>query len=1250
VSVPAAKRFRVLRRLGEGGMGVVYEAVDRESGSRVALKTLRQMTPESLARLKREFRAMQDVHHPNLVSLGELVADGEECFFTMELIDGSDLLDHLQLRPRPPEPKDVPPTCPSPVDVQNTRSSSPPAHLNGAAIAYRFDEARLRSALRQLAEALCALHRAGLVHRDVKSSNVRVARNGRVVLLDFGLVSEAANNSGWTQQQWVGTPAYMAPEQIASGKVGPEADWYAFGVLMFETLTGKLPFEGHAFNIMLRKQKERPPAPASIAPDVPDDLDALCSNLLCFEAAARPRGADVLHVLGAVQDSTSPGSSRIRASCFVGRSAELDVLTSAFNDCRRGQAVTVAVEGESGVGKSALVSRFVHGLAAQWPDTVLLAGRCYGRESVAYKGFDGVVDALARFLSRANSEAEAVLPTRVAPLVKVFPVLRGVAAIAERMFDPLADVPDVALRERAFASLRELFTRLAVRRPLVVVIDDAQWCDPNSLELLAELMRPPEAPPLLLVLTARTPIGMTFATLGQAHLLPHTLKGDVRRVEVGPLPARDAGELASQLLLRTGVTDPQLAEWSVRQADGHPLFIDVIMRRAERYSGTVDTKLVLEDVLWAIVEELDQTARALLELIVVAAAPLPQEVVRRAARLNKNEFAKALSVLRVAHLAHTSGSRSTDLVEPYHDRIIIAVLAHLADARRVECHRRIAVALEISPHPDPEAQFVHWHEAGEAQRAAHYAVVAGDRAGEALAFDRAASLYRLALAGQRIQAPRRDLHLKLAKVLESAGRAESAARAYLDAAEGAAPLRRAELECAAAVALLASGRVDEGTAVLRRVLAAVNIRAPRTTLGALLWLMLCALWLRIVGLRFKERDPDDVRREDRARIDVLFAASLGFILSDSILGWCMTLRHLIAALRKGDRFRLLRASVMQFTSLAKLGKTAGKQERMLASIAAQLAEHEESTEGKAFLEGHRGIQLYLRGHWKAALAALDSAASSVHRHDHEWGWQSNLFLFSCWTLRWLGEYAELARRYARYSADADWRGDIYTAVQLRGGSLAVVWLAADQPAEARRHAREAIGQWSQTRYFLQHWHCMLGEAEIDLYVGDGQSAYARVERDTTPLKRSLLLRAQVVRATTNFLRGRCAIASHDAQPSLASARLNEARRLARKLEGEGMVWTAPLAAILRAATARADGDGEGAATFLRSAIDLAERADMTGYATAARHQLGVLIGGDEGRLLLRNAGDAMASQGVRAPARFAALFVPGRWGTPPGRA
>src|ERR1019366_3989958 len=177
-----SKRFDLVGRLGEGGSGVVYDAFDRERGARVALKMLRHVNPENLARLKREFRTVQDVHHANLVRLGDLVFDNDEWCFTMELVEGHDFIEYVPTRGlRRRERPDTSPDAGA-LGLASTEPAGRPAP------GPEFDEPRTRDALRQLADALTALHGAGLVHRDVKPSNVRVARDGRAVLLDFGLV------------------------------------------------------------------------------------------------------------------------------------------------------------------------------------------------------------------------------------------------------------------------------------------------------------------------------------------------------------------------------------------------------------------------------------------------------------------------------------------------------------------------------------------------------------------------------------------------------------------------------------------------------------------------------------------------------------------------------------------------------------------------------------------------------------------------------------------------------------------------------------------------------------------------------------------------------------------------------------------------------------------------------------------------------------------------------------------------------
>ncbi|HEX9104396.1 MAG TPA: serine/threonine-protein kinase, partial [Polyangia bacterium] len=231
-------RFQIVRRLGMGGMGAVFEAIDRERERNVALKVLTVENAEALVRFKREFRALQSVHHPNLVSLGELFAQGDVWFFTMELVRGVDLVAHV-------------------------RASQP------------FDEARVRAAFHQLGLGLAALHRHGHLHRDIKPSNVLVAPDNRVVLLDFGLVREQGETADSAPDLVVGTPEYMAPEQAMGRALTPAADWYAVGALLYEALVGEPPFVGAPMGVMVQKQMETPAPPSSREPKVPADLDAL---------------------------------------------------------------------------------------------------------------------------------------------------------------------------------------------------------------------------------------------------------------------------------------------------------------------------------------------------------------------------------------------------------------------------------------------------------------------------------------------------------------------------------------------------------------------------------------------------------------------------------------------------------------------------------------------------------------------------------------------------------------------------------------------------------------------------------------------------------------------------------------------------------------------------------------------------------------------------------------------------------------
>ncbi len=249
-SRPALEGYDIQDVLGSGGMGTVFRAFDRERRRPVALKMMNRAGAAAILRFKHEFRTLLGVAHPNLVTLHELISDGQNWFLTMELLDGVSFLQYV----RGDEPRASP---------GRTGVEAQPLTSAGAV--------RLRAVIRQLAEGIVWLHAAGKLHRDIKPTNVMVTREGRVVLLDFGLVAEQGRDGRHhsTEEHILGTAAYMAPEQAAGLPVSPATDWYSVGVMLYEALTGRLPFLGTPVAVLLDKQRFEPPAPCDLAPLCP---------------------------------------------------------------------------------------------------------------------------------------------------------------------------------------------------------------------------------------------------------------------------------------------------------------------------------------------------------------------------------------------------------------------------------------------------------------------------------------------------------------------------------------------------------------------------------------------------------------------------------------------------------------------------------------------------------------------------------------------------------------------------------------------------------------------------------------------------------------------------------------------------------------------------------------------------------------------------------------------------------------------
>jgi hypothetical protein len=1222
-AAPGDERFDLRGRLGAGGMGTVYRAYDRRLGREVALKILRQASGRDLFRFKREFRALADIVHPNLASLHELHTTGDEWYFTMDLVEGVDFLAWVRGAPTGPDSADsVTVDAPVGAAVPTVGAAVPTASEPAPVV----DRGRLEAAFAQLVEGVYALHVAGKLHRDLKPSNVLVTADGRVVLLDFGLISDVATGGDLTHEHAaVGTPAYMAPEQAADWPLDETCDWYAVGVMLYEALTGRRPFVGPAEEVMRRKQMEAPTPPSVIEPRVPRVLDELCMRLLAVAPADRPTGRAILAALGRAPSRASVDLERTQAAApFVGRVAELAMLRDGFEASRQ-RGVAVFVRGDSGMGKSQLVRELLDELGGR---AQILEGRCYERERVPYKTLDTVIDALTGvLLALPAARLEEVLPRDIAALARLFPVLRRVDAVAGKVLGALLPADAAEVRRRAFAALRVLLRGLAAIAPLVIAIDDLQWGDADSAAFLAELIHHPEPVPLLLVLIHRD--DAAGAAVIDAVRLPRAgiRPGDTRVVEVGPLGQAEARQLVRAL---GGDGD---GDALVREGRGHPLFLAELARA--RGAGVAS----LEQLITRRIDSLPASAAALLRAVAVAARPVLADQAARAAGLPG--LGSELAVLRAERLVRVrhGGAGHGPVVEPYHDRIRAAAVASLGSALPA-MHEALALGFEASAGKgDLEGVVEHWLAAGRPERAAAFAMRAGEAAEETLAFHRAAELYALAVQhGTGSADEKRQLQCRRGKALTNAGALEQAALAYGAAAEGAPPDEALDLERLRMEQVLRRGRMEEGVALARALLARIGIRLPLTGRGVLPALLVERLRLRLRGFQHRVRAEAEVPRELLQRVDVLGSAAGGLAFVAPAAGTLLQARFLRLALDAGEPKRLIVALGMELAFVGTAGAAARRRVEVLAALLREVLGDSQDPGSVGFATCCEGLALFLAGRWREALRCMEAG---LKLRDQGIGkrWEINVAeLYITSALYYLGETRELARLVPLLLRDAVERGDVYAQHGLRGWRSNIAWLVMDRPVEARAHV-DAVADERPPRegFHLQHYYELLAQAQIDLYEGAPDAAWRRIEAGWKPLSRSFLLRIQSVRVEATFLRARVALALDGPAAPRAMA---VARRAARALEREGAPWATAHALQLRAGIALATGDREAAEAALGAAERACASADMALHAAVLRLRRGELHGGVAGAAWSAEARAAMAAQAIVDPDAMARVLCP----------
>lgn len=930
--------YELQGELGRGAMSVVYRG--SRDGKRYAIKVMRQ-GPQADAtaaalRFRREASAVARLSHPGLVRIEEVGEHAGHAYLVMELVEGENLAERIATGPLP--------------------------------------EAALRKVGRGLAAALEAVHRSGLVHRDIKPHNVMLDAQGEVKLIDFGFVTGEQAGGEEASAEMVGTVVYAAPEQLGVLKrpVDGRADLYALGATLFHCATGRPPFVAASSAELIRQHAvASAPSADELNPAVPPVFARIIARLLAKDPDDRYQSAHGL--LRDLEDLAELEAQRaagrplvlgahervgrgVSEAPLVGRAEELGQLRERWAGALDGRGSLVQLDGESGSGKTRLGRELRREAAAA--GALVLEGKCQKGDAIPLGPLREALEGLAARLRSLPPEALAgwkVVLARAAGdgkalLARVSRGLGSLLGVTEQHAAPEVE------RERFYAYFVDFFDALAAERgPLLLHLDDVQWLDDGSLQFLKQLSARVTSLRTLVLTTARSDAESSAAV---ARVLA-TLGPDAgHRLHLKPLSPAEGGQLVRALLGDKPV-DAAFVDRVVVLANGNPFALGEYVRQLfdrgvlhpAAGGWVVDAKAMTEvalprDLVQLVLGRLAGLSAATAEVLAAAAIQ----------GLHFDEATVAGALGRSAGIdAALRDAQQASLIEPegdgawafIHDRLLEAAQNLLPAARQTELHQAFAAVYEARS--DGSASVVH-------ALARHYAngepgqnparafaafFAAGQLAAENYANAEAHDFFGRAdaVAPGAALSPERQLALAEALGVACTRTAHFAdAFRHFERALTLAPNRLAQ---ARIQYLVAQARASEGKDAaawddLEKAFVLFGAPQPKSTVGLVLslwWHWLLALLLGVTGLRYGQAKGED--RERRRLLSQLHAAAsiLAYMLQRAPTMFLIGIRELHNSHYLGTSAEHARARSFYGALLSLLGLKAAGRRHGLAAIA-----------------------------------------------------------------------------------------------------------------------------------------------------------------------------------------------------------------------------------------------------------------------------------------------------------------------------
>lgn len=944
----AGQRYRVVREIGRGGMGVVFLGHDLERDIAVALKVQSSQQVHDMLWLKREFRVVGSMRHPNLVEFFDLVAEQDQCFFSMEYVDGESALTWV-------------------------RSTTADA----------VDFTRVEKVVFEVAQALHHLHVRGVIHRDVKPGNVLVNRSGVAKLLDFGVALGARAMQPTDRHligtvegigQLTGTVPYLAPEYIARLSLGSSIDLYGLGALAFRMCTGRVPFDGGLIDVQ-RAQLRAGAAPrvSTINPAVPAHLDQLIADLLNFDDLVRPTAGDVVMRLGANQQQTAMPQQV--APRFIGRSVELAQLATLMHGGHSADAPTqpvrscnmVLVVGTAGVGKATLLRQAV----ATCRTTVMSwRGRCKDNEHVPYRAFDAIIDDIACGI------AEGGLPSHYHPSAALHAVFPNLQAVLRPPLESQPHVDPRVAKDEAHRDFARLLDVLLQTSRGSLVIEELQWADPESIELIRVILAAPSRR-LTLVASVTTVHGGTVPP----HILELVQSVGGTVLELAPFTAVDQCAMVADLMPFASASAKQRV---VEMAAGSPLLTELyadesilqtdlpteIIVAPAALRDLSDDEIDIQDATLMRIARLGDNSRTVALYLAGAAGPLLFGQLAELTELAPPALDAAIRALLEARLICTTITAASHAgYEFVHPSVSVSVYRSMRDTQKRMLHNRIANWHIAKNDPATLAHVIATQlcSAGPSLAGAQWCLHAAENGLRQLAFANARFWFERA----RSQATRCDAELAqrseienlatlgIARSAQLAGNQTAAGYAFRELAEKLPDEKIAWLRHAAETDIK-GGDMAQGMAFAREVLGQHGVVAAGSSVRS----AITATAQALAGLI----QPRDVAQYDAIESLTFRMATKSLATTQPLEAFDYTMRMLRVALRSNDTASIDLAHALSAAYLIAL--TNGTLGRRIAEAA--IARARLHSDGYAEAVGHTalGILYGCRGEWTKMRSAF----------------------------------------------------------------------------------------------------------------------------------------------------------------------------------------------------------------------------------------------------------------------------------------